>query len=50
MTAQIINVQLELKEDQEPYQFLEHAGTYHALQHFFEDIGYKVKNIEAELL
>lgn len=44
---QTITIELDLQEGQQPYEFLEKSkknttARYHALQHFFEDIGYNV--------
>jgi hypothetical protein len=49
---QTITVALDLQPKQRRYNPVEHHGTrrYHALRHFFEDIGYKVLKISAILL
>jgi len=49
VNSQTIRVRLELKTGQKPYEVKERSGSgreYEALRHFFEDIGYKVKDIK----
>jgi len=51
MIEQVITVKLQLEEGQPIYQLVEDKpgapgeGTYPALMHFFEDIGYKVASL-----